>query len=81
MSVISRTYPEEKEELWWVVVGEKKSNRVLTTKRMTVKGSNESVLEFERIENVDQYIVYALCDSYMGCDQAQDINVENGSAE
>jgi pre-mRNA-splicing helicase BRR2 len=69
--VISRTYPEEKEELWWVVVGEKKTNRVLTTKRMTVKGSNEIVLEFERIENVDQYIVYALCDSYMGCDQAQ----------
>lgn len=69
--MISRTYPEEKEELWWVVVGEKKTNRVLTTKRMTVKGSNEIVLEFERIENVDQYIVYALCDSYMGCDQAQ----------
>ena len=47
--MISSTYPEEKEELWWVVVGEKKSNRVLTTKRMVVKGINEIVLEFERI--------------------------------
>ena len=41
---MSGKYPEEKEELWWVVVGEKKSNRVLTTKRMSVKGRSEIVL-------------------------------------
>jgi hypothetical protein len=34
--VVSGSYPGEKEEFWWVIVGDKKSNRVLTTKRTLV---------------------------------------------
>lgn len=57
-------------------MGEKRSNRVLTTKRMVVKGKSEMVLEFERVEGVQAYVVYALCDSYMGADQAEEIKLE-----
>ena len=44
LNVMSLSYPEAKEELWWVIIGEKKTNRVLITKRMVVKGSLDQVL-------------------------------------
>lgn len=39
--------------------------------------NNASVnLSFELMEGVKKYTVYALCDSYLGCDQMEDIDVE-----
>jgi hypothetical protein len=46
-----------------------KNNKVLATKRTLIKLSAEVKLEFETI-GVEKVIVYALCDSYIGCDQA-----------
>lgn len=36
-AVLSNFFPGEKEEFWWVIVGDKKSNKVLATKRTLVK--------------------------------------------
>lgn len=35
--VSSNFFPGDKEEFWWIIVGDKKNNRVLTTKRTLVK--------------------------------------------
>ena len=70
--VISNSYPVEKEEYWLVVVGDKKNNRVLATKRSLVKQKTQLELEFEP-NNAETVVVYALCDSYVGCDQAEEI--------
>lgn len=63
-------YPGEKEESWWIVVGDKNTNRVLTTKRTVLKKEANVSVSFEKLENCQKYSVYALCDSYIGCDLA-----------
>ena len=35
--VLSNFYPGDKEEFWWVIVGDKKNNKVLSTKKTLVK--------------------------------------------
>lgn len=63
-------YPDaNKEEYWWVIVGDKKSNKVLTTKRTILKNKAKVSLSFEKIEGLNKYTIYALCDSYVDCDQ------------
>ena len=52
-----------------VVVGDKKNNRVLATKRTLVKHKTQLQLDFEPSE-AEKVVVYAICDSYVGCDQA-----------
>ena len=52
-----------------MIVGDKKNNKVLTTKRAVVKEKAELTLSFEPGE-AEKVMVYALCDSYVGCDQA-----------
>lgn len=72
--VISSCYPGEKEEFWWVIVGDKKNNKVLATKRTLIKGKTEFKVSFE-YNQVEKVIVYALCDSYVGCDQVEEIAI------
>jgi hypothetical protein len=55
-------------------VGDKKNNKVLTTKRTLVKKKAEMKLEFE-VADVSKVVVYALCDSYVGCDQAEEVEI------
>jgi hypothetical protein len=67
--VISSCFPGDKEEFWWVIIGDKKNNKVLATKRTLVKDRAEVKVNFEYAD-VEKVAVYALCDSYIGCDQA-----------
>jgi hypothetical protein len=73
-SVISSHFPGEKEEFWWVIVGDKKNNRVLTTKRTLLKTKAELALEFEA-PDCSKVTLYALCDSYIGCDQVEEVTL------
>lgn len=59
-----------------MVVGDKKTNKVLTTKKTTFGQTVEIAPRFEPLPDVKNYTVYALCDSYMGCDQAEEIQLE-----
>lgn len=72
--MISNFFPGEKEEFWWVIVGDKKNNKVLTTKRTLVKKTADMTLSFE-VSDCDKVVVYALCDSYVGCDQAEEVEI------
>jgi len=67
---MSNYFPGEKEEFWWVIVGDKKNNKVLSTKRTLVRHKAEVKLPCE-VADVSKVVVYALCDSYIGCDQAE----------
>ena len=44
---------------------------------MLVKIQNEIILEFEKVQGCNKYVVYGLCDSYIGCDQAEEITTVN----
>ena len=62
--------------MWWIIIGDKKTNRVFTTKRSVVKQTSNVVLTFDRDPEIKAYTLYALCDSYVGCDQVNEIKVE-----
>jgi hypothetical protein len=48
----------------------KNTNKVLATKKTILKTKEAKVaLSFEKIKGVTKYKIYALCDSYVGCDQ------------
>jgi pre-mRNA-splicing helicase BRR2 len=72
--VQSRFFPGEKEEFWWVIVGDKKNNKVMSTKRTLVGKQAELQLQVE-VADCSRVVVYALCDSYVGCDQAEEIDL------
>lgn len=67
---------KEKEENWWIVIGDKSSNRVLTTKKSTFNKDVTVSLKFEPTEGVRLYTIYAFCDSYMGCDLTEQLIVK-----
>jgi hypothetical protein len=56
-------------------VGDKKNNKVLTTKRTLVKQKAEINVSFDNT-GIDKVAVYALCDSYIGCDQAEEVALQ-----
>lgn len=75
--VICPFYPSSsyKEEFWWVIVGDKKTNKVLTTKRTVLKNEATLSLSFEKLPDTTKYVVYTLCDSYVGCDQVEELEI------
>ncbi len=64
-------FPGEKEENWWVVVGDKRTGRVFATRRLGVAQRGQVELEVEA-GDCPLYTVYGLCDSYLGCDQQEE---------
>lgn len=52
-------------------MADKKTNKVLTTRKATFNSSTTLTLKFEPLADTNNYKVYALCDSYIGCDQAE----------
>ena len=49
MKIVSAYYPQEKDEYWWIAVGDKKTNRVLTTKRTLLKNKSVVQIAFEKL--------------------------------
>ncbi|XP_009787289.1 DExH-box ATP-dependent RNA helicase DExH12-like [Nicotiana tabacum] len=69
--VFAPKYPKAKEEGWWLVVGDTKSNQLLAIKRVTLQRKSRVKLDFAApAEAVTRtYTLYFMCDSYLGCDQ------------
>ena len=76
MVATSGQYPVEKEEMWWLIVGNKKTNKVFTTKRCILKQESKLALTFDKDPETTSYTLYALCDSYLGCDQVEEIEIK-----
>ena len=76
--VHSMFFPIEKEEAWWLVVGDSKNNKLLSIKRFTfVKNINVNLKFVAPEVGRHSYNIYLLCDSWIGCDMEEkfEINV------
>jgi pre-mRNA-splicing helicase BRR2 len=73
--VLSLYYPSEKEEAWWLIVGESLSNSLLSIKRFNFV--KEFKLSFKltapETEGKYAYKFFLISDSWVGCDQEEKI--------
>mmetsp|Transcript_35927 Transcript_35927/g.58074 ORF Transcript_35927/g.58074 Transcript_35927/m.58074 type:complete len:2158 (+) Transcript_35927:72-6545(+) len=74
--VIAPLYPKEKEEGWWLVIGDPKKNLLLCIKRISVQRKQKVKLDFVAPAAGEYaYTLYFMCDSYMGVDQEYEIEL------
>lgn len=78
-------YPTRKVENWWAVLGDPKSNTLLSIKRVPLHRNANIKLEFAAPETAGEYAynLYVICDAYTGCDLENEvkINVQEGEDE
>jgi pre-mRNA-splicing helicase BRR2 len=75
--VASPLFPKEKMEGWWIVVGNTKTNSLLSLKRVTLQRKQQVMLEFIAPEEPGDYSLTLFCmsDSYLGCDQEYSVPI------
>ena len=75
--VIAPLFPQKREENWWVVIGDTKTNTLLSIKRLTLTQKAKLKLDFTApaVPNTYSYTLYLMSDAYMGCDQEYKLNV------
>jgi len=78
-------YPKEKKESWWIVIGDTKTNSLLSLKRVSLHISVTAKLEFIAPDEAGDYNLSLFCmsDSYLGCDQefSVPLNVAVGESD
>ena len=81
--VAAPLFPREKKEGWWVVVGNTKTNSLLSLKRVTLQKSQKVMLEFMAPEEPGDYNLTLFCmsDSYLGCDQEYSVPISVAAGE
>jgi len=65
-------FPQEKFEEWWLVVGEQKTNTLVSIKRLALTKRTQNVqLDFvaPQQEGPHDFTIMLMSDSYIGCDQ------------
>ncbi|XP_048127007.1 DExH-box ATP-dependent RNA helicase DExH12-like [Rhodamnia argentea] len=68
--------PKAKEEGWWLVVGDLKTNQLLAIKRVSLQRKSKVKLEFTAPPEAGKSCsLYFMCDSYLGCDQEYNFTV------
>ncbi|KAH0666755.1 hypothetical protein KY290_028928 [Solanum tuberosum] len=86
--VLAPRYPKDKEEGWWLVVGDIKSNQLVAIKRVNLQRVSRIKLDFTAPAEAGtrKYKLYFMCDSYLGCDEehtfavdVNDVMPEDGS--
>ncbi|KAJ1439332.1 Sec63 Brl domain-containing protein [Ochromonadaceae sp. CCMP2298] len=75
--VVAPRYPTAKREGWWLVIGDVANNNLLSIKRVALALGTTVKLEFPAPETPGDYnlVLYAMCDSYLGCDQEYEFNI------
>lgn len=80
--VIAPMFPQKREEGWWVVIGESKSNSLISIKRLSLQQKAKVKLDFVAPAPGDHtYTLYYMSDSYMGCDQEYRFTIHVGQME
>ncbi|OMO61847.1 hypothetical protein CCACVL1_23206 [Corchorus capsularis] len=71
-------FPKAKEEGWWLVVGDTKTDQLLAIKRVCLARKAKVNLVFCAPSEAGRktYMVYFMCDSFLGCDQEYNFNVD-----
>ena len=83
-AVTAARFPGRRDEAWWLVVGDPKANTLLAIKRVVLQRNSKVKLEFSAPSSAGRHALtlYFMCDSYLGCDQEYEveINVQEGEA-
>jgi pre-mRNA-splicing helicase BRR2 len=89
--VIAPLYPQKRDENWWIIIGDTKTNTLLSIKRLTLNKKAKIKLDFAAPTTQPQstssssfnYMIYLMSDAYMGCDQEYkfQINLNNQKQE
>ncbi|CBZ54476.1 RNA helicase-related protein required for pre-mRNA splicing, related [Neospora caninum Liverpool] len=77
-AVFAPYFPREKEEQWWLVIGQASSNSLAAIKRLSLNKATTTVtLSFEAPETDGKhtYVLYLMGDSYVGGDQEYKFDV------
>merc|ERR1711864_25686 len=75
--VIAPFFPTKREEGWWVIIGDSKTNSLLSIKRLTLQQKAKFKLDFVAPRpGKYSYSLYFMSDSYMGCDQEYKFNAD-----
>jgi pre-mRNA-splicing helicase BRR2 len=73
-------FPSPRTEAWWVLVGDVRSKKLHTIKRVTLTATATAQLQFLAPEEGEHALtLYAVCDSYMGCDQEHELAIRVGA--
>uniref|UniRef100_A0A3Q2ZMJ6 U5 small nuclear ribonucleoprotein 200 kDa helicase n=1 Tax=Kryptolebias marmoratus TaxID=37003 RepID=A0A3Q2ZMJ6_KRYMA len=80
--VIAPLFPQKREEGWWVVIGDPKSNSLISIKRLTLQQKAKVKLDFVApTMGIHNYTLYFMSDAYMGCDQEYKFSVDVKEAD
>uniref|UniRef100_A0A3B3T1P8 U5 small nuclear ribonucleoprotein 200 kDa helicase n=1 Tax=Paramormyrops kingsleyae TaxID=1676925 RepID=A0A3B3T1P8_9TELE len=80
--VIAPLFPQKREEGWWVVIGDPKSNSLISIKRLTLQQKAKVKLDFVApATGIHNYTLYFMSDAYMGCDQEYKFSVDVKEAD
>ncbi|KAJ8971261.1 hypothetical protein NQ317_011620, partial [Molorchus minor] len=80
--VIAPFFPQKREEGWWVVIGDPKTNSLLSIKRLTLQQKARVKLDFVAPSpGHHNYTLYFMSDAYLGCDQEYKFSIEVGDFE
>uniref|UniRef100_A0A8C1M0Z5 Activating signal cointegrator 1 complex subunit 3 n=1 Tax=Cyprinus carpio TaxID=7962 RepID=A0A8C1M0Z5_CYPCA len=80
--VIAPLFPQKREEGWWVVIGDPKSNSLISIKRLTLQQKAKVKLDFVApVVGVHNYTLYFMSDAYMGCDQEYKFSMDVNEAD
>jgi pre-mRNA-splicing helicase BRR2 len=75
--VIAPLFPQKRDEGWWLVIGEIKTNALISIKRLTLQQKADVVLDFTAPSaGTHNYILYFMSDAYMGCDHEYKFSVD-----
>mmetsp|Transcript_34715 Transcript_34715/g.87733 ORF Transcript_34715/g.87733 Transcript_34715/m.87733 type:complete len:2149 (+) Transcript_34715:158-6604(+) len=71
-------YPKDKEEGWWIVVGDPATNTLASIKRVNLQRKATVKLDFTAPEEVGQakFTLFFMCDSWAGCDQEYEFELD-----
>ena len=73
-------WPGDKEQGWWLLVGNTESNHLVSIKRINfIKGSQAELnwqVDDAKAGDVRKYTLYFICDSYTGCDQEYEFELK-----
>lgn len=68
-------FPGRRDEGWWLVLGDPKSNKLLAIKRVSLGAASKVKLAFEAPSEVGdaKLTLFFMCDSWLGCDQEYEV--------
>jgi len=75
-NVIAPFYPGKRDEGWWLVIGEQKTNTLLAIKHVSFQQKKKIALELvpQKVGET-KFVLYMMCDAYAGCDQEYELNL------